>query len=303
MGMMDEDESVATPRDVPTGDPVGTTDDGRPEQAPSLKQVDRQDAITELVLSSGSVKIKDIVSHFGVSRMTIHRDLDALEARGILRKSRGSVTSVSSSLFEASTDYRIRQSVAEKDAIARCALELVEPGQAIVLDDSTTGLHLARMLPQKAPLTVITNFGRVIKELKGRPSISLISTGGEYYQLCDAYKGAVALSALSQMSTDIYFMSTPAITNGACYHQNPELVLVKKAMLECASTRVLVADHTKFRRRALHAMCSVDSFDLAIVDSGTTSDEIGMLLRAGVEVRVAPVRSSPKKYDGEDAAV
>ena len=89
MGMMDEDESVATPRDVPTGDPVGTTDDGRPEQAPSLKQVDRQDAITELVLSSGSVKIKDIVSHFGVSRMTIHRDLDALEARGILRKSRG----------------------------------------------------------------------------------------------------------------------------------------------------------------------------------------------------------------------
>ena len=50
-------------------------------------------------------------------------------------------------------------------------------------------------------------------------------------------------------------------------------------------------------------MCSVDSFDLAIVDSGTTSDEIGMLLRAGVEVRVAPVRSSPKKYDGEGAAV
>ena len=78
---------------------------------------------------------------------------------------------------------------------------------------------------------------------------------------------------------------------------------MKKAMLECASTRVLVADHTKFRRRALHAMCSVDSFDLAIVDSGTTSDEIGMLLRAGVEVRVAPVRSSPKKYDGEGAAV
>lgn len=264
-------------------------------QSGPRRMEDRQEAISELVLSTGSVRIDDIVNTFGVSRMTIHRDLDALEARGILRKSRGVVTSLSSSLFEASTDYRIRQSNEEKESIARYALELIEPGQAIVLDDSTTGLHLARMLPQKAPLTVITNFGRVIEELKGRPGISLISTGGEYYQLCDAFKGSVALSALSQLRTDIYLMSTPAITNGMCYHQNPELVLIKQAMLECAEKKVLIAEHTKFRRRALHAMCPVTVFDLAIVDSETSSEEMGMLLRAGVEVKIAPVRQATRK--------
>lgn len=278
---------------VDSAPPLEPVDPRPPEvgaHASSRRREDRQQAITELVLSGGSVRIDEIADKFDVSRMTIHRDLDALEARGILRKTRGSVTAVSSSLFEASTDYRIRQSVEAKESIARLALEIVEPGQAIVLDDSTTGLHLARLLPHKAPLTVITNFGRVIDELRGRPNISLISTGGEYYQLCDAFKGPLALSALSQMRTDIYFMSTPAITSGICYHQHPELVLIKKAMLESAAKRVLIADHTKFHRRALHAMFPVSMFDLAIVDAGATPDDLGMLMRMNVEVKVAPLR-------------
>lgn len=256
---------------------------------------DRQNAIMELVLSAGSLPIDEIVSHFSVSRMTIHRDLESLEARGVLRRSRGSVTSVASSLFEASTDYRIRQSVDAKEAIARVALDVIEPGQAIVLDDSTTGLHLARLLIQKAPLTVITNFNRVMAELKGKPSISLISTGGEYYQLCDAYKGPLALNAINELRTDVYFMSTPAITNGVCYHQHPELVLIKQAMLKCAEKKVLIADHTKFQRRALHAMCSVGEFDLAIVDSDTTSEELGMLSRAGVPTRIANLKVNNRR--------
>ena len=260
-----------------------------------LRQDERQALITELVLSEGSIRIDQIVAQFDVSRMTIHRDLDALEARGILRKSRGAVTAVSSSLFEASTDYRIRQNVDAKEAIARIALEMIEPGQAIVLDDSTTGLQLAQLLPQRAPLTVITNFGRVAEALRGQPDISLISTGGEYYQLCDAYKGALTLSALRQLSADIYFMSAPAITNGVCFHQHPELVLVKQAMFTCARTRVLVVDHTKFQRRALHAMTPVEDFDYAIVDSLTTKEDLGTLRRAGVEVRIAQVRTTPRK--------
>lgn len=258
----------------------------------ALRLKERQDAITELVLSGGSVRIDDIVAQFDVSRMTIHRDLDALEARGILRKARGTVTSIATSLFEASTEYRIRQAIEEKRAIARTAFELVEPGQAIVLDDSTTGLQLAKLLVSKAPLTVITNFSRVIDELKDKSGISLLSTGGEYYELCDAYKGPIALNALAQLRTDIYFMSTPAITGGVCYHQHPELVLIKQAMLRCADKKVLITDNTKFRKRALHAMCDIDDFDLAVVDSGISAEELGSLRREGVDVKLAPMRTN-----------
>lgn len=255
--------------------------------APPSKQDLRRDAITELVLEIGSVRIDTLVDELDVSRMTIHRDLDALEARGVLRKSRGFVTAVASSLFEASTDYRLRQQSAEKRAIAKLAFDLIEPGEAIVLDDSTTGLNLAELLPQKEPLTVITNFGRVLDMLYGKRGISLISTGGEYYQLCDAYKGNLALSALNQLSADTYFMSTPAVSNGVCFHQQPELIQVKRAMFQCAKKRVLIADHTKFSKRALYSMMPIHEFDVVISDATLSHEHVTEIRRSGVQLIIA----------------
>ena len=255
------------------------------------KQDLRRDAITERVLEIGSVRIDTLVDELGVSRMTIHRDLDALEARGVLRKSRGVVTAVASSLFEASTDYRLRQQSVEKRAIAKLAFDLIEPGEAIVLDDSTTGLNLAELLPQKEPLTVITNFGRVLDMLGSKRGISLVSTGGEYYQLCDAYKGNLSLSALSQLSADTYFMSTPAISNGVCFHQQPELIQVKRAMFKCAKKRLLIADHTKFSKRALYSMMPIREFDVVISDAALSREHVTEIRRSGVRLIIAKTRS------------
>src|SRR5574340_1716953 len=110
------------------------------QRSDNLNQSERHDAITEILLRAGSMRIEELDDRFGVSTMTIHRDLDTLAAKGILRKSRGSVTAVATSLVEASIEYRTRQHQAEKQAIAHAAFELVEPGQAVILDDSTTGL-------------------------------------------------------------------------------------------------------------------------------------------------------------------
>lgn len=255
----------------------------------------RRDRIAEAVLDAGSIRIDELVERFDVSRMTIHRDLDELEARGVLRKSRGAVTAVASNLFEASTEYRTRQNRSEKRVIAAAALAEIMPGEAIILDDSTTGLELSRLLGAKQPLTVITNFSRVSRELEGRPGINLITTGGEYFQLCEAYRGNLTLAALGNLQADTYFMSTPAIRGGVCYHPHQELVLVKQAMFKAARRRVLVVDNTKFDRSALHAMIPVREFDLVIVDSGVSAANLDALERTGVAVRIAPL-DSPRKH-------
>jgi DeoR/GlpR family transcriptional regulator of sugar metabolism len=267
------------------------TDEGRDVAIPSrpgLRQEKRLDAIAELVLASGTLRIDDLSEIFAVSSMTIHRDLDLLDQRGILRKSRGAATAVASSLFEASTEYRIRQSKQAKKSLALAALALIEPGQSVMMDDSTTGLHLARLLPEKLPLTVITNFQRVADLLINNPGIQTILTGGQFYRWCDAYMGTIALNAVHSLRADIVFMSSPAVTNGVCYHQHHDAVLLKQAMLESAEHKVLYLDHTKFKMRALHAHLKISDFDTVIVDSETAPENISQIEDTGVRLIVAP---------------
>jgi hypothetical protein len=92
-----------------------------------LRQEQRLDAITELVLASGTLKIEDLVEQFQARVMTIHRDLNLLDSRGILRKSRGYATAVACSLFEANPEYRQRQNIYEKEMLAQTAFKFVEP--------------------------------------------------------------------------------------------------------------------------------------------------------------------------------
>jgi len=221
----------------------------------------------------------------------VHRDLDTLEARGVLRKSRGVVTALATSLFESSPEYRARQHRSDKEALARAAFSFVEPGQAVILDDSTTGLHLARMLPQRQPLTVITNFQRVMTQLVGHPGIALISLGGQHYQWCDAYMGSLTLNALRSLRADVLFMSTPAIIDDICFHQHHDAALVKRAMFEAAARRILMVDHSKFAKRALHAHMALTEFDAVIVDPGTSRDDVSRLRDKGISVIVSDAES------------
>lgn len=248
----------------------------------------RRDQITELVLSAGSVRIDDLPEALGVSLMTVHRDLDVLAAQGVLRKTRGQATALASSLAESSTQFRSRLNTTAKASLAMAALELVEPGQSIILDDSTTGLPLADRLPERQPLTVLTNFQPAIDRLIGHQELTVISLGGQYYSWCSAYMGAVTLNALRNIRADIFFMSSSAITDGICFHQHHDTVLVKRAMFEAAKVRVAYLDHSKFGQRALHAMGPLSDFDVVIVDAATDPRHLESLERSATTVMVAP---------------
>ena len=104
------------------------------------RQLARQRAITDAVMAEGAIRIEQLADRFEISLMTVHRDLDELESRGLLRKSRGVATALSTSLVESSDVYRAGRQVPEKESLALAALNFIEPGQALFLDDSTTVL-------------------------------------------------------------------------------------------------------------------------------------------------------------------
>jgi len=248
----------------------------------------RQEQIADYVLHQSFVRLQELVDLFGVSLMTIHRDLDELAAQGVLRKVRGGATALPSDLFESDVRYRLNTALKEKEAIAEAALSCVEPGQAVLLDASTTILALSRLLPRVTPLTVITNCLTIIQELSKVKGIDLISLGGEFFPHHDAFAGIICEQAIAALHANILFMSASAISNCAIYHQGQEIVKVKRAMLASASKRILLIDHSKLGKVALHCLADLHAFDLIIVDAGVDEVQLNELYETHIPVQVAP---------------
>ena len=261
------------------------------------RQFARQQAITEAVMAEGAVRIEQLAERFQISLMTVHRDLDELETRGILRKNRGVATALSTSLVESSDVYRLNRQAAEKESLALAAMAFVEPGQAIFLDDSTTVLRMAAHLAGKAPLTVITNVLTLINELRGTGGITLLGLGGQYYNWCSAFMGPMTTQAITALRADLFIMSTSAITKDIAFHQFMETIETKRAMFESANRRILLADHTKFERQALHALAPLRDFDAVIVDHATPHEHVERMRVKGIEVLVAKPAARLAKAD------
>lgn len=247
----------------------------------------RRDQIKSRVVDEGFVRIEQLAAELRVAPMTIRRDLDYLQSQGWLRKVRGGATAQPSAQHHGDVRHRSGAAVTAKEQLARAALQLVRPGQAVMLDESTTALTLAALLPQRAPLTVITNFIPVITELAGSAGIDLISLGGAYYPAYDAFLGLRTVDSISTLHADVLFASTTAVTRGHCYHQSQETVAVKRALMAACDRSVLLCDHTKFARRGLFQLAPLTAFDRVIVDDGLPSADVEALETLGTQVSVA----------------
>ena len=254
------------------------------------RQLSRRQMIAEAVMSEGTMRIEDLADRFEVSLMTAHRDLDELIGRGLLRKSRGIVSATPTSLIEASDLYRTNREGAEKASIAQAAMAYVEPGKAIFLDDSTTVLRMVPHLSAKVPLTVITNSLTLMTELKAIADLSLIGLGGEYHAWCNAFMGRMTVREVGRLRADTLILSMAAITDDVVFHQSPDMIETKGAMFDAAARRILLMDHSKFGRRALHGFRPLTDFDTVIVDEGVALADLDRMRDKGIDVVVASAR-------------
>ena len=247
----------------------------------------RQKWITDIILEKGSILVDDLAAELKVSRMTIHRDLDELEHQGVLRKIKNGATAQPSSIFESDYRYRLKQAQHDKDAIAEVVLTYIETGQSIILDDSTTLLPLTRLLPKVAPLTVITNFLPIIHELTKFPEINLICLGGEYDARFDTFTGMLCEQAVSELRASVLITSTSAVSDGQAYHPDPQIIKVKQAMMKVVDRKMMLLDHTKFNKTALHHLADLKEFDHVIIDHKVDKYIIDQLEEKGIKVDVS----------------
>lgn len=247
----------------------------------------RRRKLTDYLLHAGTAHPQDLAARFDVSLVTMHRDLDELARRDIVRKFHGGVTALPSSVFESNVAYRRNLGREDKQTIGHTAAEWIEPGMAVLLDDSTTTLALAEVIADVEHLTVITNFQPIITVLLERPNIRLITLGGEYSPSHDSYLGTPSIAAARAVHADIGFYSCAGIAHGHAYHQEHIVVLTKQAMLNVANRRILLADHRKLGQTALHRVTDIAAFDHVITDPDADPNQLADLRQHDVPVRVA----------------
>jgi DeoR/GlpR family transcriptional regulator of sugar metabolism len=245
----------------------------------------RQQKIIDHVLAKGDASAAELSELTGVSLMTVHRDIAELADRGILRKYHGGVSAQPSTVFESSSDFRLHAHTAAKSALAKEAMSFITPGMSVMLDDSTTALALAKLLPRVGPLTVVTNYRLITEELRDAEDIRLICVGGEYSRTHDSWIGLPALEVIGGFSVDVTLLSTSAMTATMTYHQEQEIVAVKRAMQQAGAVSVLLMDDSKVGRSALHRLTGVESFDHVVLTS-PVDEELLTAMRKLTDVRV-----------------
>ncbi|MHA0289770.1 DeoR/GlpR family DNA-binding transcription regulator [Mycobacterium sp. C3-094] len=250
----------------------------------------RRAEIAQFVRAKGTARIDELADQFGVSTMTIHRDLDHLHQVGMVRKVRSGAEAPPSEAFERNVGLRRMLNLDEKQAVARAAVGWATDRvdmTAVALDDSTTALHVVPLLAPHLPLTVFTNFLPAINDLATDPRVHLNAIGGDFVPEFSSFLGPQATRALNDVHYDVLFMSVPALSRGRCFHPSSAAAQLKRAFMDGAELRVLLVDHTKFARRAIHRVCDLTDFDVVVVDAGIDPDEHRRLADAGVNVLVA----------------
>ncbi|HYX11904.1 MAG TPA: DeoR/GlpR family DNA-binding transcription regulator [Candidatus Acidoferrum sp.] len=231
----------------------------------------RQALILERVREDGAVRVADLVRMFGVSDMTVRRDLEALNARGLLEKVHGGATAArGSALDEPGFTAKSVLQEPEKAAIAVAAAALVDPGTAIGLSAGTTTYALARRLASVQGLTVVTNSVPVADALyrAGEADQTVILTGGVRTP-SDALVGPFAVAALKTIHVDLVFMGVHGMDPHSGF-TTPNLLEAdtNRALVGAGRRLVVLADHTKWGVIGISSIARLDEADTLITDSG-----------------------------------
>jgi DeoR/GlpR family transcriptional regulator of sugar metabolism len=254
--------------------------------------VQRHKLIVDELRRQGAVRVSELTRLLEVSEMTIRRDLDTLAAAGLLEKVHGGATvrgglSADEPGFEAKSERQLR----EKEAIARAAARLVEPGQSIGLTAGTTTWRLAHHLARLADLTVVTNSIQVanVFHREPRPDLTVVLTGGVRTP-SDALVGPIALNAIRSLHLDVLFMGVHGASEDAGL-TTPNLLEAEtdRALVEASARRVVVADHTKWGIRGLSRIATLEEVAVFVTDQGLDANARAKIGEHVDRVVVAPL--------------
>jgi DeoR/GlpR family transcriptional regulator of sugar metabolism len=251
-----------------------------------MKPSERIYAIFERVEKSGEVSLADLSVAFGVSEMTIRRDVERLVAEGAAQLNLGKVIRGSSGSYEPPFTIRSERNAAEKTAIASAVARLLKDRQTVVLDGGSTGVAVAKELYNRI-LTVCTPSLKVANVLANAPDIQLILTGGNVRRGEESLIGQAAIATLNSFRFDTYVMTVSGISFTQGFTEwNETDAAVKRTALAVSSECVVAADSSKFDRVAFAHVADFADIANIITDEGLNESQRASIFDIGVDLEI-----------------
>ncbi|MBF6084652.1 DeoR/GlpR transcriptional regulator [Nocardia cyriacigeorgica] len=251
---------------------------------------ERQQAIATLVGQRGRVSVTDLSEQYGVTSETVRRDLAVLDRMGLVRRVHGgAVPAAALTAIELGTSERETAHTAEKERIAKAAVEFLPPtGGSVLFDAGTTTARVAALLPADRELVGVTNSLPVATRLSGHAGVQLHLLGGRVRGVTQAAVGADTLRVLAGLRVDTAFIGTNALTPAhGLSTPDADEAAVKRAMVASAHRVVVVADSSKIGREDFVRFAGIDEIDVLVTDSGIPASVRNELTGSGIEVVAA----------------
>lgn len=246
---------------------------------------ERKHAILELLAENSKMTVQDLRDYFDVSAATIRNDLRELANAGLLTRTHGGALSIDKTGFELNSYQKGVKNLAQKQAIARKALDYVEDGDTIAIDTGTTTLEFAKLLSSKKQLTIIVNDIEIARCLEDESDAVIILVGGHVRRNFHCTVGPVALKSLYGLNVDKAFMATNGLTvKRGLTTPDINQAEIKSAMMDIAMEVIVLCDGSKIGNTAFAKVHSIERVSRIITDLTADETEINNIISYGITV-------------------
>jgi DeoR/GlpR family transcriptional regulator of sugar metabolism len=229
--------------------------------------VERQQRLLDMLKEQKTATLEQLAESLSVSASTVRRDLDMLEKQGVVERTHGGAVYRGQRSHPVAFDERLNVQVDSKKAIGRYAASLVEPGMTLLLDGGST-VYLAAQQITARPLQIVTNSLTVANLFANDEQVEVVLIGGTLYPRTAVMVGPLATGCLSDLHADLLLFSVAGVYDDECYNLNLDQAEVEKVMLRQVARSVMLMDSTKFGRKSLARVCSLDEIDVIVTDPG-----------------------------------
>ncbi len=229
--------------------------------------IERRNAILARLAADGKVIVSNLSDEFDVTEETIRRDLEKLENDGLAKRTYGGA--VKKDTFNTDLPFQVRKqtNVEDKQEIALKIAAMIEDGDYLMLDASTTALYVVKNILDKKRITIITNSVEILIELAAKNDWNVLSTGGTLKPGSLSFVGRHAENMLSEFHVDMAIFSCKGIDmDRGVTDSNEKDTDIKKCMLKAAKKKILAVDGTKFDRISFTRVCDMRDIDIVVTN-------------------------------------